>query len=67
MLEKVDFTMLPDGRVLDLRPMYENKAPLVYEDGTWVIFKGNPKEVISSKPIDHASVRDLTSSNNLLQ
>jgi hypothetical protein len=67
MLEKVDFTMLPDGRVLDLRPMYENKSPLVFEDGTWVIFKGNPKEVIGSRPIDNASVRDLTSISNLLQ
>ena len=67
MFEKVEFTMLPDGRVLDLRPMYENKSPLVYEGGAWVIFKGSPKEVIVSKPIDHASVRDLTSNSTLLQ
>lgn len=67
MLEKVEFSVLPDGRVLDLRPMYENKPPLVYEEGIWVIFKGSYKEVIGSKPINNENAQNLTSSNNILQ
>ena len=66
MLEKVEFTMMPDGRILDLRPMYENKPPFVYENGTWVVFKGPSSEVVQSKPLNLSDIRALTSNSSLL-
>lgn len=67
MMEKIEFTVLPDGRILDLRPMYYNKPPLVYKEGTWIAFEGEPEEVLESKPLNSDEVSELTSSIYPLQ
>lgn len=61
MMEKVEFTILPDGKILDLRPMYLNNPPLVYKEGAWVIFEGTQKEIIESQPISSEKISHLTS------
>ncbi len=64
MMEKVEFTILPDGKILDLRPMYSNNPPLVYKEGAWVIFEGTQKEIIESQPVSWQNVSHLASLAN---
>lgn len=65
MIDKIEFTLLLDGRILDLRPMYSNQAPLVYKEGSWVIFEGSTEDIIKSTPIDCDNVKVLTSKHYL--
>ena len=65
MFNKVEFSVLTDGRILDLRPMYSNKPPLVFKEGSWLNFDGASKEILESKPITSEKVKDLTSSTYL--
>lgn len=67
MTEKIEFSVLSDGRILDLRPMYSNSPPLVYDNGIWTIFEGSQNDIIYSNPIDHERVKDLTSCISLIQ
>lgn len=66
MHEKVEFTMLPDGRILDLRPMYSNNPALVYTNGSWTIYNGPLKEMLESKPIDREKIREYTSGTGIV-
>ena len=65
MFDKVEFSVLSDGRILDLRPMYTNKPPLVFKEGSWINFQGASKEILESKPIASEKVKDLTASTYL--
>lgn len=62
MLDKVEFSVLSDGRILDLRPMYSNNPPLVFKEGSWVAFDGLPGDIVDSQPIDKERVKDIISS-----
>jgi len=65
MYDKVEFTALPDGRILDLRPMYSNNSALVYENGSWVVYNGSVQEMLKSKPIDRDKLKELTSNREI--
>lgn len=65
MYDRVEFTMLPDGRILDLRPMYANNPALVYENGSWIIYNGSVKEMLESKPIERERIKDITSGTGI--
>ena len=64
MFEKVEFTMLESGTIIDLRPMYENKPPLRFEGGNWVAYNGSQKDILNSKPIDFETIKILTMSSS---
>jgi len=65
MYDKVEFTVLPDGRFLDLRPMYSNNPALVYENGSWIVFSGSVQEMLESKPVDRDKLKEMTSSTGI--
>lgn len=71
MFEKIEFTILENGIILDLRPMYENKPPLHFQKGSWVTYNGNTNEILKAKPVDCESIKALTKastpSSGLLQ
>jgi len=66
MYDKVEFTILPDGRILDLRPMYSNNPALVYEKGTWIVYNGSSQEMLESKPVDREKLKDMNSSSGVI-
>lgn len=59
MLEKVEFSQLPDGKILDLRPMYMNNSPLVYEEGEWVLYRGTSDQIINSRPVKKQDIDNI--------
>ncbi len=67
MIDKIEFTVLPDGRILDLRPMYSNKPPLVYKEGSWITYEGNLKEMLTARPIDSKQAESIASSDYPIQ
>lgn len=66
MFDKVEFAMLPDGRVLDLRPMYSNSPALIFERGNWIVYNGSVSEMLESKPVEREKIREITSNQQTL-
>jgi hypothetical protein len=45
------YSVLEDGRILDIQPMESGKWPLVLKNGKWTEFEGTLGDVTHSRPM----------------